>query len=1230
MSKKRKNFHYHYAEQYETRRERRRTKRRFSAPPVALLFTLIMLGLFGMISVSFSAFVTNDISDPDKPAKNSLIASVRNHAVRENTDSDLVSRKADLAGVGAERDLAGTGWKIGGNGVKFYYLDTDNWGSALLNYWGGNVTQTDVTMTKIDNTNIFCYSFSNAIDNLSGFLFHKAAGDWTNKTGNDIGTNVTSNAWFFGSSDTVHTNFSTYPMYKAATVKNMISIDGGSTYTETSNERAITTISGYTLTSGATSASAVSSSTTSAVSSASINAAYGSTVTMSAAAGTGVTFKGFSTTQSTNGLPGGISDSTSATYTAKGYTGQYTHPDNDVYYAYYEVVPDCEISASSASLSLKVGEIKSVTISAENHASGNVTVTVPQAARNYIQVCATQNGTYSYSATLTGITNSATKNVYVKGIRPYSNATLTAACQQHTTIPSSTPATFTVSVSTPNLTVSDLTLEEAKSGTLTATVASGSPTPSSYQWSIASGDRITLGSSSTGSVDVTALKLTSNNNATAKVTVTATYSTGYSKTFTNAATVTVTASKYFLNGFGAASGTAGWGYSAWGNAPERRMVYNPSTSKYEVSLNFTGANVKSYPGGSDENGFKIRYNDTWYTGSYSGNSKLTRSDSGTAKSFSTTGGSNNNAGIEIDIAGTYLFAFDPTSGSEKLTVTYPANVTVNYHTNGGTLPTPDYTEETAGALYTGTYPYADGLAAASMPVASYTGYTFDGWYSDAECTASVTSIAASTAVYDLYAKWSISSISIRDNIDGTEIMTISGITMGADITETDITDAAAFINRNTALEARGYEFSSWSPALTNVTSSIIYAQYLPVTKAFDVSILPTNIISGAGTQNNPFVITFGSSIKVQASIIDPFEDDDKISYRWSLTENGTYVAGSTGTTYENDNIIATMPSKTSGYFDLYTKAYANDYNNQQLIGASTQSKPIWYKVESPLGNVTLNSSTDYQKIYKSTPVVDVTFDTNMYQYSSQDLDNTKVNDFTRYKVDFQEYSFDSYASLLENLLSITFANGAFDAPPITGIETVVVGSESVDNITEYGKLSGVHHFKYLLKRPAVPSGYEDDSSIEFRTVVGTNMSNNTRPLYLYNNGSSLAERRVMLFYVKSGSLLHQTAQRVSTTPEIYRFEIPTDADLQIQIAAIDTAKKYELPYYDFANNQIYYYENTNPDIPDTNAHCASKMSDFMSVNTAGSEIQTLYLSSVTFGTDASPGTMTVSTGDYTM
>ena len=203
MSSKKKNFHYHYAEQYETREQRaaRREKRRFPIPPVAMIISLVMLVLFGLISMTFSVYVTTSLDDPEIPKAGGLLVSVGNTPVRAETDSygivnkseaiapeetevpaedveepaepeSLIKRTSDkiLAYVAANPQLASTGAARSG-----YYI----WGSL----GGVNSSWASGTQMTVSAGGYYCYAQTNI-----------SSGNWS--AGWKIRTGSTDGTWY--------------------------------------------------------------------------------------------------------------------------------------------------------------------------------------------------------------------------------------------------------------------------------------------------------------------------------------------------------------------------------------------------------------------------------------------------------------------------------------------------------------------------------------------------------------------------------------------------------------------------------------------------------------------------------------------------------------------------------------------------------------------------------------------------------------------------------------------------------------------------------------------------------------------------------------------------------------------------------------------------------------------------------------------------------------------------
>ena len=217
-------------------------------------------------------------------------------------------------------------YNYGGTNVYYYFANTGSWSNVYLYIWNNNNTwNTDFTLNKIANTNVYYHKWSSAYNDNGGILFRASTANWNNKTG-DIKANYTSHTSWVHNNTTGSTDLSN--INRQAKVVAMLSTGGN--YTATANANCTATVSGYTVEKGKSTATSKSASTSGSADNASINAAYGSTITYTATAGTGYTFKGFSTSNSTS-LPASPSAS-GKTATASGYGST----NNTTYYAYFK------------------------------------------------------------------------------------------------------------------------------------------------------------------------------------------------------------------------------------------------------------------------------------------------------------------------------------------------------------------------------------------------------------------------------------------------------------------------------------------------------------------------------------------------------------------------------------------------------------------------------------------------------------------------------------------------------------------------------------------------------------------------------------------------------------------------------------------------------------------------------------------------------------------------------
>lgn len=148
MSRRPRNNHYHYAEQYSDGFYRRKVRAAsvLHLPRRAVFFAVLVLLAFGVISTTFSA--NNTVSDDGESS--SILVSVR--SAKENRD---------LALTGANVDLARSGYRF--QGAPFYFIAPDDWdlsrGVSVMCDGDKGWTETYASnMTRIGNSRIFYHS----------------------------------------------------------------------------------------------------------------------------------------------------------------------------------------------------------------------------------------------------------------------------------------------------------------------------------------------------------------------------------------------------------------------------------------------------------------------------------------------------------------------------------------------------------------------------------------------------------------------------------------------------------------------------------------------------------------------------------------------------------------------------------------------------------------------------------------------------------------------------------------------------------------------------------------------------------------------------------------------------------------------------------------------------------------------------------------------------------------
>ena len=768
MSKKRKNFHYHYAERYETpeeRRARKRLKHHYSVPPMAMLISLAFLVLFGLVSTTFSVYVTNSYNDPDMPVTGGLIVAVKNQTARVDLKSDgLVSsqdtgimsdaeaeplppitvrraKQIDLATTGVntyftENEVLFLYAQDGGscysdgavvkawfnyNGTDKGVFQTHQVGSTKYNYIVVPVSDANtVQIQRFDSTgntwwnsngDIYqsarsndAYNVIQSVNNGNtgaswknetyGFELYGSLNSWAEKLGTFVDAKdgntkftLTVSDWLAESSNVVKVKDTAGNWFGDNNTS--LSLSAGYTYdiVFTVYANNITSTVGYAADQKTWSVDVNAGSNGSVSESGVIVGTQANSLgeSVTATPNTGYVFSNWTCTGGAS-----VADATSAT------TEVYASAAGGTVTANFVEATYCVIDVSEASKTINIGETSSVTVSAFHHASGNITVTSPDATK--VLVSSSQNGTYAASATLSGITGSSTigdtADVWIKPIAKYDGTvTLTAECAvphesftsasilvsvnapavsfsnivnkviaetgtfspasftnpsvQRGTIsyaidygdsvtlsgannsgftamrPGTTgitatyaysynggacsvSASFTVTVDPPSLAVTTVNVEECKTGRLSVNMGSTSPAPSSCVWSTSDTTLISLSNGTASYVDVEAKSISSN--TAASVTIAATYSTGYSTTFTATNVVNIYTSNKFFK----------FNLSTGGNN-EEKMRYD-STASSTLNSNVYKATVSLSQG-------KTYYIDVWdgandYTYNHTGDSDI--------------------------------------------------------------------------------------------------------------------------------------------------------------------------------------------------------------------------------------------------------------------------------------------------------------------------------------------------------------------------------------------------------------------------------------------------------------------------------------------------------------------------------------------------------------------------------------------------------------------------------
>ncbi|MEE3492257.1 hypothetical protein [Ruminococcus sp.] len=691
MSKNRKNFHYHYAEKFE--KTSRECKRHLFVSPIALVISLVLLVVFGLVSATFSVYVTDNLNDPDSVSDGSMLIKVRDHKKRIDAGLDAPLHRSDLPVVqtGADADVAPL--SVGDKG-DLLILNTGSWGgtSPAFDAYVSDGTNNAWLQFSPFYDNYFYTTLPTSFKATSMVLYRSSAhissdsGYWNKTDSIDIST--TSNSYWMDGYSYGHwadnMSFNLYSNHSSMNGKSL-SYDGAGHLTafgekvlanSTSVEYKVSSSYGKwfggdnnkTDTSYSTNyyyditvSFDMSKATVTNHSDLTITKTRYNKVSRSATPNNGSLLIGTQsnpTTTSADVLPegtyyvkaipntnyqiktltvGGQQVTLTDAQKSEGVNQSFTMGSSDVAVSVvYEerLIPHWAENAFD-------NITKSVTDTTTFYASGTImypssasdTLTVEASVTSGNSVETNGNPTISGSGGTTG-----TAIIPLRITNKTGNSTITAVLKDGNTTMGST--TFTVTVSEPTVLFDNLSIEECRSGTLT--VSSSNPALQNgwtYSWSTTSSD-ITLDSGAS----ITSQPITAKpyNAASHEVKLTVTYPSGYQKTYTK--TITVTQSEVT---FGIEDGNTVI-------VNNEKITYDKTASTTYGKDFYTRSVVLEKPNHTYNFYFKV--NGT----TYKNGGKITstrdsckvESSTDTGWVFNTTG---NNCRIETGNAGTYTF-----------------------------------------------------------------------------------------------------------------------------------------------------------------------------------------------------------------------------------------------------------------------------------------------------------------------------------------------------------------------------------------------------------------------------------------------------------------------------------------------------------------------------------------------------------------------------------------------
>jgi uncharacterized repeat protein (TIGR02543 family) len=244
--------------------------------------------------------------------------------------------------------------------------------------------------------------------------------------------------------------------------------------------------------------------------------------------------------------------------------------------------------------------------------------------------------------------------------------------------------------------------------------------------------------------------------------------------------------------------------------------------------------------------------------------------------------------------------FTVSIGAGGASYTPTADSTIYAKWNGGTsVITYEYNGATGGNT-TVSSSYTSGGTAITLPTPTKTGYTFGGWYREANFTTAVAGTQTPTADATLYAKWT----AINYTLTYSSTLSTSG-TVPTDSTNYNIGSVVSVSSNTGNLARTGYSFAGWTIAsdgsgavltsgqsVTFATANItLYAKWTANTYAISY-----NVNGATGTQANASDSYTTGGTAVTLSAVGTMTKTGHTFSGWSATPTGSVIAGTYTTT----------------------------------------------------------------------------------------------------------------------------------------------------------------------------------------------------------------------------------------------------------------------------------------------------------------------------------------------